>query len=743
MDGKADPGFPAVACLFCLALLACAPARREVPATPETPEAPETAEAREAAAEEPDAARRVHVVPWPRSVTSLPGSFELSDPVRIVTRSPAARVREVATFFADVVRDRTGFEVRVEQQPEGGGARFDAEDDGRRGRILLDVGLIQSDVAESESDHPDPEAYALRVAADGVTITGASPTGLLWGVQTLRQLLPPEFEDPDGENRTSWSIPAVEIEDAPRFAWRGSLMDVVRHFFPVDFVKRYVDLLSRYKMNVLHWHLTDDQGWRLEIEGYPRLTDVAAWRTEPDGSRHGGYYTREEVREVVEYARLRGVRVVPEIEMPGHSSAALVAYPGLACADPPTEVPNSWGVFRDIYCVGSPETFTFLEDVLTEVAELFPSEFVHIGGDEVPKVRWEECESCRELMRREGLADEDELQAWFLRRIERHLGSLGKTMIGWDEVLEGGGVPGSIVQVWRDPATIREAVGRGHDVIASPTSHAYFDYSPAALPLEQVYAFDPEVGLTNRTGGAGRDAAGEAAAGPATDPAPETSPRVLGGEGNLWSEYITTANFDFQAFPRLLALAEVLWSPAAGAAASERSFGDFEARLDADQYPRLRAMGVRPGPEASDVIRMRVGTDSLTGAPRVGVETSVAELEVRYTTDGSTPTSSSPLLADTTTFSDGDDATLGMFAGGDPLPIRRGFSVVDHLARGRPLDLERPPDMRYPGPGPDALTNGLRGSEDHRDGIWQGWWDNDLEGTIDLGTIRTIRSVEL
>jgi hexosaminidase len=641
----------------------------------------------------------VDLVPRPQSVATTGGWFELSDPVRIVVASPDERADEIASFLARVVRERTGFEVRLAR---GGADRIARAADAVT--IVLGLGL----------EAADPEAYALRVTRDEITIVGAGSEGLLWGVQTFRQLLPPEFEDADGERWASWPIPAVEIEDAPRFGWRGSLMDVARHFFPVDFVKRYIDLLSRYKMNVLHWHLTEDQGWRLEIEDYPRLTEVAAWRTEPDGSRHGGYYTREDVLEIVEYARLRGVRVVPEIEMPGHASAALVAYPELACAEPPFEVPTSWGVFRDIYCVGKPETFEFLENVLSEVAELFPFEYVHVGGDEVPKERWEECASCQALMRREGLHDEEALQAWFLRRIAGHLDGLGKTMIGWDEILEGGGVPGSVVQVWRDPVAIREAIRRGHDVVASPTSHAYFDYSPAALPLDQVYSFDPTAGL-----------------------APDERPGVLGGEGNLWSEYITTANFDLQAFPRLLALAEVLWSPA------EREYRDFKARLDAHQYARLRAMGVRPGPEAGDIVRIDVGTDSLTGAPRVTVESAVEGIEVRYTTDHSRPTARSPLLTNTTTFSDGDQVALGVFAGGEPIPLRRGFSVVDHLARGTSIKFEYPPDVRYPGPSPGALIDGLRGSDNHHDGVWQGWWDHDLGATIDLGRLQSIRSVSL
>ena len=631
------------------------------------------------------------LVPWPFALRFDGGHFELRNPVYIVTDNTDERIREIGSFLAEILRERTGFAVYVLSESDGSPS------------ILLDA----------DNDMPNPEAYSLVATPGGIHIRGTGSEGILWGVQTLRQLLPPEFEDLEGKRRDVWRIPAVTIFDEPRFHWRGSLMDVSRHFFPVEFVKRYIDLLSRYKMNVLHWHLTEDQAWRLEIDQYPRLTEVGAWRTEPDGSRYGGFYTKEEVRDVIEYARVRGVMVVPEIEIPGHSTAALVAYPKLACSGPPEAVPNDWGVFRDIYCVGKPETFTFLENVLDEVAELFPSPYIHIGGDEVPKDRWRDCEPCQEIIRREGLADEDELQAWFIRRIGEHLASRGKTLIGWDEILDGGGVPGSVVQVWRDQATVLEAAREGHDVIVSPTSHAYFDYSPAGLPLEQVYSFDPApLSFTD-----------------------EERAHVLGGEANLWSEYITTANFDLMAFPRLLAMSEALWSH------GERDYDDFKQRLDNDQYARLRAMGVRPGPEDSDVVRLRVSTDSETGEPRVHVETSVEGLYVRYTTDATSPTASSPLVSDATAFVEGDRVVLGVFVGDEPLPIRREFSVVDHLARGKPITFEHPADSRYPGPSPSALTDGLLGSSDHRDGLSQGWWENDLVATIDLGELRAIERI--
>lgn len=651
-------------------------------------------------------AAQPHLVPRPLAMEVGEGTFTLSDPVRIVA-SPEARVQEVAGLLADRIRERMGFRVLVASPEEV----FFNDHWGRSGTSEI---WLRSDL-----EWYNPEAYALSVTPSRVTIMDASGEGVWWGVQTLWQLLPPEVDDARGPRPEAWTIPVVDIVDEPRFGWRGSLMDVSRHFFPVEEVERYIDLLARYKMNVLHWHLTEDQGWRLAIEAYPRLTEVGAWRTEPDGSRYGGFYTQDEVRHIVEYARQRGVRVVPEIEMPGHASAALVAYPELACADPPEAVPNAWGVFRDIYCVGKPEVFAFLDTVLTEVAGLFPDPYVHIGGDEVPKERWRDCASCQALKEREGLPDDEALQGYFLRRVNETLVRHGKTMVGWDEILEGGAPEGAVVQVWRDMESVREAVESGHPVVASPTSHAYFDYSPAALPLAQVYSFDPVPdGLS-----------------------PEAEALVLGGEGNLWSEYITPANFDLMAFPRVLALAEVLWSPEASGD-SARAFADFERRLDEGELPRLRARGVTPGPKDSDVLRLSVGTDA-SGAPRVRVESAVEGIVVRASRDGSAPAPDAPAVSSMTTFSPGDRVVIRPFLNGEALPMTRSFTVEDHLARTGPVTLMPPPDVRYPGPSAGALTDGLLGSAGHRDGLSQGWWDHDLDATVDLGSVQPVRSVTL
>jgi hexosaminidase len=482
---------------------------------------------------------------------------------------------------------------------------------------------------------------------------------------------------------------------------------------PAPFVKRFVDLLSRYKLNVLHWHLTEDQGWRLEIRRYPRLAAVGAWRTEQNGTRYGGFYTQREIRDVVEYARLRGVTVVPEIEMPGHSVAAIASYPWLGCTGDSIPVANRWGVFPDVLCP-RPRTFAFLRRVLDEVLALFPSRYVHIGGDEVPKDRWKACADCRDLMRSEGLKNEAELEGWFIGRIGRYLTSRGRRLVGWDEITEGRLAPDAVVQVWRNAATIDSVVRLGHDVIASPGSDVYLDRSPGDLPLDRVYAFDPvPAGLTTA----------EAA-------------HVLGGEAPLWSEGITPVNFDLMAFPRLVAFAEALWTR------GPRDLEDFRRRLAAGAAPRLTALGVAMGPEDHDVLRMTPDYDSVTNTIGVRVAVGVSGVEVRYTTDGGAPTSASSVYADSIRFGSEGTVRLQAFFRGQPLGDPRTITIAPSLARGRPYTLTSGPSARYPGTGTRTLTDGALGSLDFHDGLWQGWQGPDLEAVIDLGRVTPVSAVE-
>jgi hexosaminidase len=409
------------------------------------------------------------------------------------------------------------------------------------------------------------EAYQLAIQPEQIVITAQGGQGVFYALTSLYQLM---AASDDG------TIPAMRIEDEPRFAWRGMHLDVARHFFSVDEVKRYLDYLALYKMNTFHWHLTEDQGWRIEIKKYPKLTEVGAWRKGTmvghyrdqtwDTVRYGGFYTQEDIKEVVAYAQERHITVVPEIEMPGHSLAALAAYPELACTEGPFEVGTTWGVYEDVYCPKE-ETFEFLENVLLEVMELFPSEYIHIGGDEVPKKRWKECAYCQELMAREGLANEEELQSWFIQRIERFLNSHGRQIIGWDEILEGGLAPNAAVMSWRGTQGGIEAAKERHNVVMSPGSPCYFDHyqvqptdeEPIAIggfnPLDKVYAYEP---VPSELG-------------------PDEAAYIMGAQGNVWTEYMKTfTHVEYMAMPRMAALAEVLWTPP-----GQKEYADFLARL--------------------------------------------------------------------------------------------------------------------------------------------------------------------
>jgi len=413
-----------------------------------------------------------------------------------------------------------------------------------------------------------PEGYILEVTSSGITIESAGLAGAFYGWQTLRQLLPAE---PKG----AAEIPCLRIEDSPRFAWRGLMLDTCRHYMPVAFVKEFIDLLAMHKLNTFHWHLTEDQAWRIEIKKYPKLTTIGATRAESPvyGSRGTGdktpygpfFYTQDEIREVVAYAAERHVTVVPEIELPGHSLAALAAYPELGCTGGPYQPRTRWGVEPDVYCAGNDAVFAFLEDVLTEVMELFPSKFIHIGGDECPKSRWKQCSKCQARIQGEGLHNEHELQSYFIKRIEKFLNAKGRRLIGWDEILEGGLAPNAAVMSWRGVKGGIAAARQKHDVVMSPTSHCYFDYYPGKgphepesigghLPLQRVYSFEPVPAQLT----------------------PEEAKHVMGVQGNLWTEYMwTPEDVEYKAFPRACALAEVAWLPAV-----QKDWNSFRGRLE-------------------------------------------------------------------------------------------------------------------------------------------------------------------
>ncbi len=549
----------------------------------------------------------VPIIPKPEKLERRPGFFELGPQTKIVIDSKDEAVLAVAEELAARLKRAGGFPAELVKA---------AEKETKNAIWLRTKGSLS---------RLGQEGYILSVAKNKVTIEAPAPAGVFYGVQSFYQLLPAAIEGAEPTSGVSWRVPCVRVEDKPRFRWRGVHLDVCRHFFPPECVKKYLNVLAKYKINTFHWHLTEDQGWRIEIKKYPKLTEIGAWRRETmdDGQPHGGFYTQEEVREIVDYARKRFITVVPEIEMPGHSQAALAAHSELSCSGGPFKVGTEWGVIYDVFCAGNEKTFEFLQDVLTEVIELFPGEFVHIGGDEVPKLRWQNCVKCQARIKAEGLSGEEALQSYFIQRIERFLNAKGKRLIGWDEILEGGLAPNATVMSWRGVAGGIEAAKSGHDVVMSPYSHCYFDYyqgehdEPRAIggfsPIDKVYSFEPV---------------------PAELTAAEAR-HVLGAQANVWTEYMPNfQQVEYMLLPRLLALSEVVWTKK-----EIRNFQDFSQRI-IPHYDRLVAAGFnfRLPPPAG------VGGRKVAFGPvAVKIDPPYPRAIVRYTLDGSDPTQESPL----------------------------------------------------------------------------------------------------
>ncbi len=480
----------------------------------------------------------ISIIPQPSHLTSIPGEFVLTAKTAIVVQ------RETLTQgkqLAAMLRPATGFYLRTFKRNAKTGPA-----------IVLTLDSSLSDI--------NAEGYRLEVTPKNIVISATQAAGLFYGCQTLLQLLPADIFRAATVAETTWSIPCVSITDNPRFQWRGLLLDVARHFMPKEFVKKYIDLMALHKMNSLQLHLTDDQGWRVEIRKYPQLTDVGAWRKETlaghygdkprryDGTRHGGFYTQDDIREIVEYARQRFVTIVPEIEMPGHAQAAIAAYPELGNSGKPLPVFTLWGVNPNIFNANE-ATILFMQDVLTEVLDLFPSAFIHIGGDEAPKGQWEKSPEAQARIKELGLKDEHELQSYFIKRMDTFLARQGRRLIGWDEILEGGLAPGATVMSWRGEKGGISASQAGHDVVMAPTGFTYFDYYQAKgneplaiggfLPLSKVYSYNPIPDVL-------------------TD---SEAKHVLGVQAQLWTEYIPCPKkAEYMAYPRACALAEVAWT---------------------------------------------------------------------------------------------------------------------------------------------------------------------------------------
>lgn len=571
-------------------------------------------------------------------------------------------------------------------------------------------------------ENDNKEAYRLEVTENKVIITGASEAGVFYGIQTLRKSIP-------ANDRKALLAP-VTINDQPRFGYRGVMLDVARHFQPISFIKKYIDLLALHNINRFHWHLTEDQGWRIEIKQYPKLTELGSERKETvigkntgeyDGKPHGGFYTQEEIKEIVAYAQERYIITIPEIDIPGHMLAALTGYPEYGCTGGPYEVATTWGVFDDVLCAGNEETYTFLENILTEVMEMFPSEYIHIGGDEVPKVRWEECPKCQAKIKELGLKDDDKhkkehyLQSYLTARIEKFLNENGRRMIGWDEILEGELAPNATVMSWRGMAGGIEAAQMSHDVIMTPNSYAYFDYyqtsfvedEPFAiggyLPVETVYSFDPTPeSLTD-----------------------EQKKHILGVQANMWTEYVATPeHVEYMLLPRMAAISEVQWT-----AAEKKNYDNFLKRLPqlTDLYDK---MGYNYATHVYDV-KALLEPNFQTNALDVEFST-LGNSPIYYTLDGSEPTTSS--IEYIGKFSIKEDAEIKAAAFSNGKISSKVFSEKVTIAEStfKPITLLTKPSSTYEYNGAPLLVDGLTGGGNFRSGRWIGFNGKGLVAVIDL-----------
>ncbi len=586
-----------------------------------------------------------------------------------------------------------------------------------------------------DDDIDNTEGYSLDITPNSITIKAKTPKGAFYAVQSLRQLLPVSFENKTFKEKQI-AVQCLKIMDSPKFKYRGMHLDVGRHFFSVNFIKKYIDALSMLKMNTFHWHLTEDQGWRIEIKKYPKLQEIAAYRKETlighysnqpqkyDGKKYGGFYTQEDIKDIVAYATERQVTIIPEIELPGHSQAAIAAYPKLGCTGKQIETATKWGVFEDIYC-SKEETFIFLENVLDEVLELFPSKYIHIGGDEAPKKRWKNCNECQKRIKSAGLKNEHELQNYFITRIEEYLNSKGRQIIGWDEILEGGLAPNATVMSWRGTQGAIDAAKDHHNVILTPGSHCYFDHyqstnkdEPIAiggfLPLKKVYNFNPIPKELTK----------------------DETKYVLGAQGNVWTEYMQNSKkVEYMVFPRILAMSEVVWSQN-----KNKNYDDFVARLEKFNL-RLDALNINYANYLYEIEGKIVLQESKLSYK---LKTYSKDKQIRFTLDGSTPTKNSKIYTNPIEINKKLIVKASVFNNDKQIGkiISQKFNF--HKAVGKKISLNVQPNKSYNAGGTLALINGVSGNNKrYGDKEWLGFSGDDVEITIDLGKETDISSISI
>ena len=665
----------------------------------------------------------INIIPKPESVKLKPGTFGINANTAMYVESVDSEAARTAALFVTLL-DHAGIKgVKILETPK-------------------DIRTLKNSIILEflKKGNTPPESYILKVSPERIEISASKGAGLFYGLQSLIQLLPPEIYtgEPDS-SKTAYAVPCLEIHDNPRFHYRGMHLDVSRHFFPKEFVKQYIDLLSMYKMNTFHWHLCDDNGWRIEIKKYPKLTSIGAWRVDHESdpwtkreaqkpgekATYGGFYTQDDIREVLRYADERYVTIIPEIEMPAHCVEVLAAYPQFSCTGGVFTVPTgSYWPNKDIYCAGNDSVFTFLQDVLTEVIDLFPSKYIHIGGDEADKTNWIACPKCQARIKAEGLKDEKELQSYFVKRIEKFILSKNRRLIGWDEILDGGIAPEATVMSWRGVEGGIAAAKQGHDAIMTPGDYCYFDHyqaNPSTEPkaiggfltLKKVYSYEPVP----------------------EELSADEAQHILGAQGNVWTEYIpTVSQAQYMAYPRMMALAEVDWSPKAN-----RDFMEFRTRLGS-HLKKLDYMKVNYS-AGSYKVDISTHLDPATGKVKITLSSEQPGMPISYTISGTDPTPKSAVYTEPFEIDNSVVIKAGIFVDGKVKEKISERSFLLHKGVGKKTRYISKWSERYPAGGEEALVDGLRGSKDHHDGLWQGYLGNDMEIIIDLGTEMPIMSI--
>ena len=654
------------------------------------------------------------VIPLPQEVSlTQENPFKLNENVLIAYPENNALLQRNAEFLSEYIQQATNYAPKTKAIAAG-----------EQVKNAIVLGLDPS-IANKEG-------YVLTTTPEGININGQTENGVFYGIQTLRKSIPAEAKE------ATILIPAGEIKDEPRFSYRGMHLDVGRHFFPKEFIKKYIDLLALHNMNTFHWHLTDDQGWRIEIKKYPKLTEIGSQRSrtvigrntqEYDNTPYGGFFTQEEAKEIVKYAQERYITVIPEVDLPGHMLAALAAYPEMGCTGGPYEVCPRWGIFEDVLCIGNDQTMQFLEDVMNEIIEIFPSKYVHIGGDEAPRTRWEKCPKCQARIKTEGLkADknhtaEDRLQSYCMTRIEEFLNSKGRQIIGWDEILEGDVAPNATVMSWRGMEGGIKAAQLGHDVIMTPTSFCYFDYYQTAdtkdeplgiggyVPIEKVYSLEPVPAVLTE----------------------EQSKHILGAQANLWTEYIhSSEHVEYMVLPRMAALAEVQWTQP-----EKKDFKDFTKRL-----ARLMKFYQRDGFNyAKHVFDLKVDfTPDITKKAVVVTLSTIDDAPIYYTLDGTEPTTASLKYTEPVSITEtADFQAVVIRPEGKSKVVNKKISF--NKATYCPIELTFQPSEKYKFGGAITLVDGMKGNDSYATGAWLGFVGGDVEAIIDLGQESEIKQV--